>query len=171
MENGNTQAIQKLSTFHEMLANWILANPGATYRQMGAAFNYSPAWLCTVVNSDLFKAYMAEKMKDVNSRVLDDIPAMLKGTAALAIERMNDVLQHTEDSKTIVDAFDSVMHRYGYAPNAKAAPAAQGPLVQQNNVFFLSKEDLGDARKKLLEAHNPQAPAEKEVSGELVPPT
>lgn len=167
--NGTAQPIIKLSTFHEMLANWILMNPGGTYRAMAAHFGYTIPWLCTVVNSDLFRAYMAERVKDVNSRVLDDIPTMLKGTAALAIERMQEVLTNTEDADTIVDAFDKVMHRYGYAPNAKASPAAQAPQIQQNNVFFLSGDELKEARRNLLAAHGPRE--EKVVDGESMPTT
>lgn len=152
--------ILSLSDTHKMIANWILANPGGTYRQMQAVFPYSIPWLCQVVKSDLFQAYMGERLKSVNAAVDQDIPAMLRGTAVLAIERLNGVLEKTEDAKTIVDAFDSVLHRYGFAPNAKAAPAAQQPLVQQNNVFYLGREDLKEVRGELLNAHRvPQAPA------------
>jgi len=160
------QPIQKLSTLHEMLANWILQNPGGTYRQMSAAFNYTVPWLCTVVNSDLFKAYMAERMKEVNAQVVQDIPAMLRGTAVLAIERMQDVLANTSDPDVIVDSFDKVLHRYGYAPNAKASPAAQQPTIQQNNVFFLNREDVKELRGHLLDAHKPK---EQEINGEIIP--
>lgn len=160
------QPIQKLSTLHEMLANWILQNPGGTYRQMGAKFNYTVPWLCTVVNSDLFKAYMAARMREVNSHVEQDIPEMLRGTAVLAIERMNDVLANTSDPEVIVDSFDKVLHRYGYAPNAKASPAAQQTNIQQNNVFFLNREDVRELRNTLLDAHKPK---EKVLDGEPLP--
>jgi len=88
MNTPAAQPIQKLSTIHEMIALWILQNPGGTYRQMGAYFGYSIPWLCQVVNSDLFKAYIGERMKEISSGVTQDIPAMLKGAAVLAIERV-----------------------------------------------------------------------------------
>lgn len=171
MNDANAQPILKLSTFHEMLANWILMNPGGTYRAMGAHFGYTVPWLCTVVNSDLFKAYMAERMKDVNAVVTEDIPTKLKTTALMAIERVQEVIEKSEDGGMLIDAFDKVMHRYGYAPNAKASPASLAPIVQQNNVFFIGREDLKDARKQLLEAHAPRILEGEKVNAEPDAPT
>lgn len=163
--------VQKLSTTHEMIANWILANPGGTYRQMGAHFGYTVSWLCQVCTSDLFRAYMAERMRDVNLQVNQDIPSMLRGAAVLAIERVTEVLEKSEDAEVLVDAFDKVMHRYGYAPNAKASPAAQGPIMQQNNVFFLNQEQLSSLRGKLLDAHKAEVLPEKEIDGSAEMPS
>jgi hypothetical protein len=108
----------------------------------------------------LFKAYMGERMKEVQSGVTQDIPSMLKGVAVLAIERVTEVLEKSEDADVLVDAFDKVMHRYGYAPNAKASPAALGPLVQNNNVFFLDQAQLSDLRGRFIDAHKPRPAAE-----------
>lgn len=157
--------IQKLSPTHELIASWILQNPDGTYRQMSVYFKYSIPWLCTVVNSDLFKAYMAERMKEINACVAQDIPAMLRATAVLAIERVTEVIEKSEDADTLIDAFDKVMHRYGYAPNSKASPAAQGGnIMQQNNVFYLNKDELKEVRGQLLESHAPR------LALEVLPP-
>jgi hypothetical protein len=172
---SNTQMLKRgLSPTHELMGDWILANPGGTLRDMSAHFKYSPSWLSQVINSDMFRAYIGERLKEVHAHVTADIPTLLKGTAALAIERMNEVLMKTEDADVIVDAFDKVLHRHGYAPNAKGLQG--GPTIgQQNNVFFLNKEDLKAAKHALVGAHAPElpapAPAEKVVNGELVPTT
>lgn len=155
-----------LKPVHELFGDWILANPGGTLREMGAHFGYSPAWISMVLNSDMFKAYMAERLKDVHAAVTQDIPTMLRGTAALAIERMNEVLENTDDPDLIVEAFDKVLHRYGYAPNSRASPAAATQFIQQNNVFYLDREQLAEARRALEAAHKPEA-----LDGAPVPST
>src|SRR3972149_5309279 len=115
------------------------------------------------------RAIVGETRDWAQAGVMADIPTMLRGTATLAIERMNEVLQKTEDGEMIVDAFDKVLHRYGYAPKPGAgAPGAVN--LQTNNVFFLNKEDYASAKQALVSAHvalPAPAPAEKEVSGEL----
>ena len=161
-----------LTPTHELMADWILQNPGGTLRDMTAYFGYSASWLSQVMNTDMFKAHIGELLKGVHAGVMADIPTMLRGTATLAIERMNEVLQKTEDGEMIVDAFDKVLHRYGYAP--KPGVGAPGAVnLQTNNVFFLNKEDYASAKQALVSAHvalPAPAPAEKEVSGELMSP-
>lgn len=161
-----------LTPTHELMADWILQNPGGTLRDMTAHFGYSASWLSQVMNSDMFKAFIREKLNGVHAHVLADIPTMLRGTAALAIERVNEVLQKTEDAKTIIDSFDSVMHRFGYAPSKAAAP---GATINAGNVFFLNKDDMKQVKQTLVESHEvvlsapAPAPVEKVVDGELLP--
>jgi hypothetical protein len=162
--------VKKLSVTHELLGDWILANPGGTYREMSAHFNYSVSWLCQIVNSDMFKAYMAERVKEVHSLVSMDIPTMLKGTAALAIERVNDVLVKTEDAEIVADLFDKVMNRYGYSAAPKTgALGGSGHNVQNN--FYLTKDDFNQAQEQLKVAHQTPAPAipEKIADGVALP--
>jgi len=173
-----------LSVLHESLADWILINPGGTLRDMGAHFGYSPAWLCTVLNSDMFKAYMQTRRKDIIASIAASLPEKLEAAAHLATERIIEVVQKSEDGDQIIDAFDRILHRYGYAPNAKNG-AQQHVMLQQNNVFYLSREDLMGMKGKLVEAHAaepavepPQAPPApalenltKDKDGELMPST
>ena len=159
-----------MKPIHEQLGEYVLMRPQATLRELSAFFNYSPSWLCQVMNTDMFKAYMAQRAKDIHAVVTQDVPARMAALAHLAIDRMENVLQKTEDADTIVDSFDKVMHRYGYAPNAKNA-VNQGPasIGQQNNVFFLNQEQFQKVQGKLINAHvnPPPAPAlESKSSGE-----
>lgn len=148
-----SDVVQKLSPTHEQMILWVMTNPGGTLREMSAAFGYTVPWLCQVVNSDMFKAALAQKMQGVEALVVADIPAKLRGVASLAVDRMAEVLQRTDDSDTIIDAFDKVMHRYGYAPNAKnGAQAGAGGTNIQNN-FYLSREEFKDVQGQLIESH------------------
>jgi len=164
--------MQKLNHAHHHMILWVMSNPGATLREMGAHFGYTIPWLCQVVNSDMFKAQLAIYMGEVEALVVADIPTKLKGVASLAVDRMAEVLQKTDDNDTIIDAFDKVMHRYGYAPNAKNGAQTQGPAVNtQNNIFYLTPDQLSGAREKLIENHARPALDLPVESSELMPAT
>lgn len=149
---------------HEAFADYMLINPGCTLREMAAQFGYSIAWICTVINTDMFKAYFAERRQGIVVAIAEDLPSRLAAAAHLATERIMEVIEKSEDGEMLIDAFDKVLHRHGYAPNAKGmTPAPQ--IGVQNNVFYLSKEDLAQARGQLVAAHKP---AELEVKGETL---
>ena len=168
----SAKPIQKMNSAHDQMVLWVMQNPGGTLRQMAAQFGYTVPWLCQVVNSDMFKAQLSELMNGVEALVVADIPTKLKGIASLAVDRMGEVLQRTNDDDTIIDAFDKVMHRYGYAPNAKNG--AQAPSInQQNNVFYITPDQLSTAREKLITAHQAPASAPELLTeqSELMPQT
>lgn len=147
-----------LNSFHEALADYILLNPGATLREKGEYFGYKPAWISTVENTDLFKAYFAERRKGVAMTICHSLPEKLAAAANLATERMMEVLEKTNDSDTVIDAFDKILARHGYAPKAQGAAVGTA-----QNVFFIGAADLAQAQKMLVGAH------EKAVVGEEVP--
>lgn len=154
MSEASKNALQRgMTPTHELMVDWILENPGGTLRQMGDYFGYSVSWLSTMMHSDAFKAYTAERLKEVHAAVTQDIPTRMRALAEVAIDRMHEVLDKTNDPDTITDSFDKVMHRYGYAPGAqKQNPLS--PSFQTNNVFFLSPEQFQQHRETLINAHS-----------------
>lgn len=163
-----------MSPTHQLMAEWIIQNPGGTLKQMGDFFGYSISWLSQVVNSDMFKAHLATRMKDIQSVVTQDVPAKMQALALVACDRMMEVLEKSEDKEQLTDAFDTVMHRFGYAPNAKTPLMPQGPNFQQNNVFFLNQEQFQSVQGKLIESHANRLPAPqpqpvKEDDGKSLP--
>lgn len=153
---GSALLKKGLSHLHEALADYMLMNPGCTLREMGAYFGYTGAWICTVTTSDMFRAYLAERRVEISAQVAQSLPKKLEGAAHLATEKLIETLEKTNDGEMIVDIFDKVMHRYGYAPNARpgtgAVAAINGPVSVQQN-FFLGKDDVQAARQALIEAH------------------
>lgn len=154
---------------HEAFADYMLINPGCRLREMAAYFGYTVPWICTVINSDMFKAYFASRRGEINVSIAEGLPQRLLAAGHLATERLIEVLESTNDSDTIIDSFDKVLHRLGYAPNTnKGAPVGGGAQVTNNNVFFLDKGDLADARQLMIGAHVSQA---EKVINELTSPT
>lgn len=150
------------------MGEWILENPGGTLNEMSAFFGYSPSWLSQVINSDAFKHYMMERMRDVQATITMSIPQRMEALAQLAIDKLEGVLQKTTDPEIIESSFDKVMHRYGYAPNAKNAVNQSAAVVnQQNNVYFLDKETFQRLQGNLVEAHQPKQLPPAQLEKEL----
>jgi hypothetical protein len=159
-----SEALAKLNTAHDGMMDYILQNPGASLREISGHFGYTIPWVCRVVNSDIFQSRLAERRKDIEGLIASDIPAQLKATAGLAIEKIQEVLAKTEDPDTIIDAFDKVMHRAGYAPKAAAPGIGAGAtLNQQNNYFVVSKEDLQQMRGNVHSLPGPAPQVEAPV--------
>lgn len=158
-----------LSVLHESLADYMLVNPGCTLREMGAHFGYTGPWLCTVMSTDLFRAYMAKRRGGIETQVMLDLPAKLHAAAHMATEKIIAVLEKTEDPDLVVDCFDKILHRYGYAPNAKTGAQAAVVNNTQNNTFLISKDDLGEARSLLVAAHSNPSTRQLPVVVEQVP--
>ena len=142
----------KLSSTHEMLMNWLLTNPEKSLRECADHFGYTQSWVSQIIHSDLFQHALKEKQERIFVRVADGIPAKLRRNADIALEKLSDHLEKSEDPEFILSATDKLLHRMGYAPQSARAPAgspaAAGVGVQQNN-FFLSQSDLAAARAQL----------------------
>jgi len=156
--------IQRVSHTHEQIINWLLLNPEKSLRQCADHFGYSQSWLSQIIHSDIFQASLQARQEGVFTRVANDIPAKLKGLADVAIEKLGEALERSEDGEFALDVFDKTMHRLGYAPNSQRSVAAP-PLVQQNN-FFIGKEDLAQMREKMVPAAEVQVIAER-ISDDL----
>lgn len=158
-------AIDRMRPVHEQMLNWVLENPEKGLREMSAAFGYSMSWLSRVMNSDLFRAKLAERQEVLFIRIADDIPVKLRGLANVAIERLGEKLEGSEDPRFIRESFDSVMEYMGYSPPRNGGGGSH--MQQQNNFFVVQKEDLSRLRGSMLEA--PRVPATIDTSGQVLP--
>lgn len=149
---GKVLLSRGLDYFHEALADYLITNPGATLREIGAYFGYSPPWLSQVINTDMFQAYLAQRRVEINSAVAQGVPEKLRAAAHVAVERLAEVVATTGDEKLAVDAADKILARYGYGPGKTVG--AQGPVIgTQNNVFLISSGDLAAGQASLIQAH------------------
>src|SRR5688500_20372898 len=100
MSEASKGALKRgITPTHELMVDWMLENPGGTLREMGHYFGYSPAWLCTVMKSDAFRAYQSERMGEVHALVTQGIPARMEALATLAIDRMEEVLKDSRSEE------------------------------------------------------------------------
>ena len=149
------QPPQRLSHTHEQILNWLVLNPELSMRHCADHFGYTQSWLSTLIRSDLFQAALRERQMMVASRVAASIPAKLAAVADVALDKLGEMVERSEDPEFILDAADKALHRMGYAPQSSRNPAGSpstfgSPLVQQN--LFIGAGDLADARELMRSA-------------------
>lgn len=154
VERGRGLMKKGILHVHEAFADYMLINPGCTLRDMAAHFSYTPPWICTIINTDMFKAYLRKRRDGIEIAVAQDIPTKLVAAGHLVTEKLLEKIEKSEDPEFVLDAFDKVMHRMGYAPNSKASPQGQANVQQQNNVFFLEKGEMANLKANFLNSHN-----------------
>ncbi|HYE38143.1 hypothetical protein [Methylocaldum sp.] len=164
---GEHIQVKSLSHTHDMVINWMITNPEKALRECADYFGYSQAWLSTLIHTDLFQAKLKERQEQVFSHIASSVPEKLNALADVVTEKLTTTLQRTEDPKFVLDAFDKIMHRAGYAPASQKNPGGQTPQTQVN-VFTVSRETLANARQgmfsvgqtvdvtpQVLDVHNP----------------
>ena len=153
-------AVRQLSNTHDDIMNVMVANPMASHRDLSALTGYSETWLSRLVNSDIFRARLAEKKGEVFVMVAQDVPAKLSALAHQSIDKLAEKLTIVEDPDFALDTFDKVMKANGFAPGGGRQVA---PAQQQNN-FFITKEDLARARTAITSEGNEIRTIENEVA-------
>jgi hypothetical protein len=138
--------LQNISHTHDQIMNWLIANPEKKLAECAAHFGYTQAWLSQIIHSDIFQAALKERQGVVFGRIAASTEERLAGLAFLATEKLTDALEKTGDNGFILDSFDKIMHRAGYAPGKNIVQSAQ-----QVNNFYVTREDLDKARKAITD--------------------
>ena len=141
--------LRRISFSHEALIGWMIANPHRNLRDAAAYFDYTQAWLSSIIHSDLFQAKLAERQNEVFALIAQDIPSKLAAATDVALEKLALKLEETEDAKFLLDSADKLLHRMGYAPASARNPVGSGAgaAVTQNNTFIIGSGDLAAARQ------------------------
>lgn len=149
MNDSSNSPIQRLRPTHDAIMDFMLMNPGATLAEMGHHFGYTPAWLSTVINSDLFQARLSERRAEIEEIIHNDIPAQMRGIVGMGLEKIAAHMERSQDMQYVTTTTDKLLHRLGYAPKSGVVVQSQGPT--QNNFFLASPEDLAKARERIVE--------------------
>jgi hypothetical protein len=141
-----TQPVLKLNYSHDAMIDQVIANPGISQNQLALIFGYTPAWISTVMSSDLFQARLAERRKElVDPVVLETVQNQFEGL----VRRSLEVLQHklNKDPDQIPDqlalrAFEVSVRAAGYG--------AKPDVVINHNEVHQTIESHGDQLVALL---------------------
>lgn len=134
--------IQKVSIKHDVLLDYLIANPTAKRSEVAAIFGVTQAWLSTIIHSCAFQEKLRQRQDQVfEVAVLRPIQEKLMGAANMAAERLMEVLPLESDAKTLNTILDTTLSNLGYGQKSVGTP------IQQTNVTVnISKEDLAGAR-------------------------
>jgi hypothetical protein len=153
--------LQRMRVKHHAIAQYLLANPTTTQKEIAAEFGISQAWLSIVINSDCFREYLANADAEFRHEVLIPLREKLVGVASRAVEKVGEALEVGSPDYAL-EVADMALHKLGYAPNKGpevAVPPGGSLNVQQNN-YYVDKDTLRHARGRMLEVAQ-QGPKEK----------
>lgn len=139
--------LESISFRHEQIANWMILNPHASLAECAAHFQYSRAYISRIIHSDAFRGLLEQKNKEVFAAICGTIPQKLASLADLAIEKVTEHLEDSDNPDFALDVFDKTLNRLGYGPS-KGQVAA--PVVQTN--LFVSASDLAAARGVIVDS-------------------
>jgi hypothetical protein len=124
--------IKEVSNRHEAVMDVMLCNPFISLSELSTATKYSYIWLSILTNSNAFKARLAERRKQldlqINTDIVNDLDANLRGAAVEGLKKVNELLQKTEDLEGASTATEKLLGALGYSP--KNGPS----MVVNNNV-------------------------------------
>jgi hypothetical protein len=154
---------QKLSPTHRQIADWLLQNPGSKrLRECAEHFGVTRSWLSCIIHSDAFQAHLHELQAEADTMVVADIPAKLRGVAALALDGLGESLEAVLDDPSskmlhrnfLAETVDMTLTRLGYGVKTPAPPGQGGATYTQNNLFLgpVDPKVLAGARERLLNA-------------------
>lgn len=138
-------AIQKLNLFHEALVDWWVSNPSGTLNECASYFRYSPAWICTVMHTDLFKERMAKRQEEIFGEIRFAIKDRIEALAHASLQRMLERIPSMRDDD-LRDSAELALQAMGIT-GSKASVKVSVNAPQQNNTIVVSKDDLQQARQ------------------------
>jgi hypothetical protein len=154
--------------YYDAIIDWMIANPSGRLSECAAHIGRTQATLSVIINSDMFKAALAERRAQFVQR--HDLSLIEKTTkvANASLDALLEVLDKKRDKipiGTLVEIQDSALSRLGYG----AAPASPSVQVNVNNtqnnatvVAPVSLSDLEEARMALRQVQSNTA--------KLIPP-
>ena len=126
---------------HEQLVNWLILNPGKTLKQCAEELHYTQCSLSRIIHSDMFQEVYRTRCQEVGAIASHTIVGQLRGVAALALERAEELLQKPEpDPRFVGDTLRTTLGALGYAPSNGGAGESRHLHVH------LTPQDLRDAR-------------------------
>lgn len=148
------QQLKKIKPVHEHIMDVMLAHPDISLRELGVAVGYSVSYLSIMTNSDAFQARLAERKQQV-ARSGVDLPNRMRAVAAVALDKLTDHVERSEDPDFLRATADMMLHRLGYAPQKAGGGVTvqTGPQVQ----FVISRDDLASARGQIIEGSASEA--------------
>lgn len=154
--------VMKLSMWHVMIVDWRLMNPGEKWSVGAKAFDVTQSWLSTIINSDLFKNYYAERMKTHQEYVSQEIVAKASQTAMKGLGLMQEKMDSeaaTLSLNDVSDATEMAMKSLGFGVKQVQA----GNKIEMN-FGAIDQTALANAREAMKEIGRVNTEAEDAVS-------
>lgn len=143
--------------WYSAISDWLLANPGGTYKACAAALGRGESTICSIAGSDVFKRYHSIRKQEFQSAQDELLGSKLHGLAVASIDAMTSIVTKRGDQvpmQVLAPVLHGALDRLGFAP--KSSPSVAVTLNQQNNdnrsvqlPAAVSALDLEEARMAL----------------------
>lgn len=145
------KGIQKTGYSHEMIADFILANPRCTQKEIGERFGYTQAWVSQILSSDSFRSFFSERRGQLlDPIVMASLEDMMSGVMRQSLGIVQEKL--VEDAKVKKTDLAVKMIELGSRAAGYGARSAQ---VQVNNYVALIPPKANDAQGWLEQMGKP----------------
>jgi hypothetical protein len=145
-----------LHLWYDELARFMIANPHMKKKDVARHFNKAPQTVYLVTNSDTFKQYYRERMDHMHGANVSIAEKQAAVTEAALDHLLEDLTGSSAEMKLnpmeLKEIANDGMKALGYGI-PKGPPAAPSVAIQ----FNISKGEIEEARKLLLEKHGVQA--------------
>lgn len=149
---------KSLSIRHDLIMNWLIANPHLSQRECAAFFGVSETWLSIIIHSHAFQARLAEKQRELFSATVASIRDKLESVAHISLDRLAEVISESDDPEYILDAADRALHRLGYAPRTGSSAQPNNVTQYNTQINVVDRQSLQEARALMDAARSLQHP-------------
>ena len=113
--------------WHDQIIDLLMIRPGITQNEIAAALDKTPAWVSTVMRTDMFKAKYAIRRSDHNARIsqaaVENLSAIDEASQDVIMKALQDPAC---DPRFALDAKDKALRGLGFG---RAGGALQGGAV------------------------------------------
>jgi hypothetical protein len=126
--------VKKMGWWHKFIVDWELANPGASHGELARLLKISEPWLSQIYNSDMFKDYQAERLKEHQVLVSESVIDKVEHLGALSLDVMQERIEAERKDiglGVVKDAAELCLKAMGFG--ARAGTAAPGT---ETNIYI-----------------------------------
>jgi hypothetical protein len=129
---GSGVQLKSLRPKHHAIMDYLIANPSVPYGEVAQLFNVTPAWLSTVINSDLFQAQLYDRRRLMDQALNASITDKLGRLAEKSLDHLEAAIDDEEVSITTkLDVAKTALQAMGFL-GPKGGGIGSTPSVQIN---------------------------------------
>jgi len=138
---GEGDYVLSINPTHQYLSLWMIANPGATKKQLAESLGRSPGWVSEITNSDMFLSFHQAMCARYNAVAVGSLADKTRAACEEAVEALRAKLQQAPSEQFILGAAKTLLTATGFG-----APKVE--TVQRHIHAHVDLETLQRARAK-----------------------
>ena len=157
---------KKMNWWYASILNWMVANPHRRLGDCARELNVTQAWLSTIINTDMFRAALAERQKELGSAITFDLKDKIAGVAHMVLDaQLAELEEGLLSGKELRETGTMALKALGYLDGPAQSP------VQINNNFGpqVTREEMRNAQRDFYSVHGGKSAPAVEI--ELRPET